>query len=58
MMKDKKVPKDKTVPEKKHAVESPPDLMDYETPSIKHYKEEELVDEVAVLGCTPFPPRP
>ena len=42
--------------EKKEKRENRKDLPKYEAPRIEEYSEEELLKNVAVLGCYPFPP--
>lgn len=37
-------------------IEHEKSLPQYESPKIEMYKEEELLQNVAVLGCYPFPP--
>ena len=45
----KKEKNDKTIEKKKK-------LPKYESPKIEEYNEDELLKNVAVLGCYPFPP--
>ena len=37
-------------------IEQEKKLPKYESPKIEVYKEEELLQNTAVLGCSPFPP--